>query len=173
MDKAKKSRPRSRSHHKTESFSPFPSLTLSKFLLFQAKSHSPSFKPLSFNVIREICSYMGFSTCLAVLNDYRVSVFDLGALRWKQLSPRLSPASVWSYGFNLVLISPSQVFLCGGHIIGNFQIARKDAITVSDWEAVELQSMQTARKDHGLVYDEIRGAVCVWLYSLLPGLTDS
>lgn len=153
---------RSRSPRRTESFSPFSSLTLSKFLLFQAKSHSPYFQSLSFNVVREICSYLGFSTCFAMLNDYRVSVFDLGALRWKQLSPRLSPASVWSYGFNLVLLSPSQVFLCGGHIIGNFQVAVNEAITVSNWGVVELPPMRTARKDHGLVYDEIHGVVCVF-----------
>ena len=51
-------------------------------------SHSPPhFLPsLSFNLVREICSYLGFTPSLATINEGQISTLDLSTLHWDTMS---------------------------------------------------------------------------------------
>jgi len=122
MAKVRTSRPRSRSRNQSESLpSLLPPHFTPKLLLLHAKSSSPLFSSLSHNILREICAYLNIPLrpYLGICINHKVSIFEVDSLHWNKLEPELSPPTVWSYTYHLVLISAFQVFLCGGYFSGD------------------------------------------------------
>ena len=156
MEGLRAARTRSRSRHMAQASTVLPSHFLAKLLLFQAKVHTTPFHPLSFNILREVCSYLGFTPSVAFIIDHQVCILDMEGMRWKHLD--VSSRKV-SNGYNVVMVGFSQVFVCGGAEKSKLLTDHKYCALADVHGEVEVMSMVQGRYEHALVYDEVTMSV--------------
>lgn len=128
-----------------------PTHFLSKLVILHVKVHCALFRPLSFILLREVCSYLGFTPSLATIENYQIYSFDMNSTHWKPIGkfPR-----ILGNGGIAVMISSSQVFICGGRGDNTYTGCQPCWILDAQRE-VEVQSMRQHRFEHALEYDEV------------------
>ena len=136
-------RPRSRSRHQPQSCCLLPSHLLCKLLLYQAKTLSPTFHPLSFNILREVCSYIGFIPSLAMTYSKRAYCLNISSPCWERVGPIPHDFERWGSDENAVMIGSLEVFVCGGASFrnGKAHLISKHTIIVNQDGGTEMMSM--------------------------------
>ena len=127
-----------------------------------------SLRGLSPNIIREICTYLGYVATCAKVHDGCAYILDLTSFLWTPLPISHKSRNLLSYG-RFIDLSPTQVFLCGGHIANRTcHTDKRHALFLDYDQCVQLPPMIYTRARHGVMYVSRKTAVYVF-----GGVTDS
>ena len=117
-------------------------------------------KPLSRNIIREICLYLPQPHKLVKLTAIAVLIFDLSRLKWANLC-KLN--SYFSASASVVAFNDGRIFGCGGNFFKGKELKiRIESWLVSCGNLRKLEDMREKRCFHGICTVERTGVVYVW-----------
>ena len=154
-------RSRSRSRSDAQPYRPISKDFISKLHLVWTKRFG-CWQRLSFNITREICSYLSYASTYVRARKGTVSILDLNALLWRPLPPpeQCDSQPMFHCATN---ISDSQVFMCGGcNWVGKAYAAKRQTLFADYKVRVELHPMVQARTLHEIIYDE--GTLAVYAF---------